>query len=85
MGFYAATDCELGLTLSHGGGYPGYGSHVLLLPDYGVGIFALANRTYAGPRAAGVGRGGHAVASRTIEAAIIDAVSRARPVPMPRP
>lgn len=50
MGFYAATDCELGLTLSHGGGYPGYGSHVVLLPDYGVGIFALANRTYAGPR-----------------------------------
>ena len=47
----AAIDCELGLTLSHGGGYPGYGSHVLLLPDYGVGIFALANRTYAGPRA----------------------------------
>ncbi len=51
MGFYAATDCELGLTLSHGGGYPGYGSHVLLLPDFGVGIFALSNRTYAGPRA----------------------------------
>jgi len=50
MGFYAASDCELGLTLNHGGGYPGYGSHVLLLPDYGVGIFALANRTYAGPR-----------------------------------
>lgn len=50
MGFYAASDCELGLTLSHSGGYPGYGSHVLLLPDYGVGIFALANRTYAGPR-----------------------------------
>jgi len=50
MGLIAATDCELGLTLSHGGGYPGYGSHVLLLPDYGVGIFALANRTYAGPR-----------------------------------
>jgi serine-type D-Ala-D-Ala carboxypeptidase/endopeptidase len=50
MGFYAASDCELGLTLNHGGGYPGYGSHVLLLPDFGVGIFALANRTYAGPR-----------------------------------
>jgi serine-type D-Ala-D-Ala carboxypeptidase/endopeptidase len=50
MGFGVATDCELGLTLSHGGGYPGYGSHVLLLADYGVGIFALANRTYAGPR-----------------------------------
>ncbi len=50
MGFFAATDCELALTMSHGGGYPGYGSHVLLLPDYGVGIFAFANRTYAGPR-----------------------------------
>lgn len=50
MGFTVATDCELGLTMSHGGGYPGYGSHVLLLPDFGVGIFALANRTYAGPR-----------------------------------
>ena len=50
MGLIAAADCELGLTLSHGGGYPGYGSHVLLLPDYGVGIFAFANRTYAGPR-----------------------------------
>ena len=50
MGMTVAVDCELGLTLSHGGGYPGYGSHVLLLPDYGVGIFALANRTYAGPR-----------------------------------
>ncbi|HUU33270.1 MAG TPA: serine hydrolase domain-containing protein [Vicinamibacterales bacterium] len=50
MGFYAATDCDLGLTLSHGGGYPGYGSHVLLLPDFGVGIFAFANRTYSGPR-----------------------------------
>ena len=50
MGFIAAVDCDLGLTLSHGGGYPGYGSHVLLLPDYGVGVFAFANRTYAGPR-----------------------------------
>jgi serine-type D-Ala-D-Ala carboxypeptidase/endopeptidase len=49
MGLTIAADCELGLTLSHGGGYPGYGSHVLLLPSSGVGIFALANRTYAGP------------------------------------
>lgn len=50
MGWWVAIDCNLGVTLSHGGGYPGYGSHVLLLPDYGVGVFALANRTYAGPR-----------------------------------
>jgi serine-type D-Ala-D-Ala carboxypeptidase/endopeptidase len=51
MGMIVAVDCDLGLTLSHGGGYPGYGSHVLLLPNRGVGIFAFANRTYAGPSA----------------------------------
>lgn len=49
MGMIVAADCELGLTLSHGGGYPGYGSHVLLMPESGVAIFAFANRTYAGP------------------------------------
>lgn len=49
MGWRVAQDCDLGLTLAHGGGYPGYGSHVMLMPDYGVGVFALSNRTYAGP------------------------------------
>lgn len=48
MGMRVAQDCELGLTLSHGGGYPGYGSHVLLLPDHGVGLFVFTNRTYTG-------------------------------------
>ncbi|NWK95469.1 penicillin-binding protein [Sphingobium lactosutens] len=43
-----AQDCDLGLTLAHGGGYPGYGSHVMLMPDYGVGIFVFTNRTYNG-------------------------------------
>jgi CubicO group peptidase (beta-lactamase class C family) len=52
MGMWVAADCDLGLTLSHGGGYPGYGSHVLLMVDHGVGVFALANRTYAGPSGA---------------------------------
>jgi CubicO group peptidase (beta-lactamase class C family) len=51
MGFRVAQDCDFGLTLAHGGGYPGYGSYLLLLPEYGVGIFALTNRTYAGPTA----------------------------------
>lgn len=52
MGMIVAADCDLGLTLSHSGGYPGYGSHVLLLPERGIGIFALTNRTYGGPSAA---------------------------------
>lgn len=49
MGWRVAQDCDLGLTLAHGGGYPGYGSHVMLMPDHGTSVFALANRTYAGP------------------------------------
>ena len=51
MGWRVAQDCELGLTMAHGGGYPGYGSHIMLMPEYGVGIFAMSNRTYAGPSA----------------------------------
>lgn len=49
MGFRVAVDCEVGIALSHSGGYPGYGSYLLLFPDAGVGIFAFANRTYAAP------------------------------------
>ncbi|HEX6315895.1 MAG TPA: serine hydrolase domain-containing protein [Gemmatimonadaceae bacterium] len=49
MGFRVAQDCELGLTMGHGGGYPGYGSYLLLLPEYDAGIFVFTNRTYSGP------------------------------------
>ncbi len=51
MGWRVAQDCDLGLTLAHGGGYPGYGSHVMLMPERGVAIFVLTNRTYSGPSA----------------------------------
>lgn len=51
MGWRVAQDCDLGLTMAHGGGYPGYGSHIMLMPEFGVGVFAMANRTYAGPSA----------------------------------
>lgn len=49
MGWNVVEDCDLGRIVTHGGGYPGYGSTVALLPDAGVGIFAFASRTYAGP------------------------------------
>jgi len=52
MGWTVISDCELGRALQHGGGYPGYGSNVMLLPDKGIGIFILTNRTYAGPSSA---------------------------------
>ena len=48
MGWRAADDCDLGRFVSHGGGYPGYGSYVMLLPDKGVGLFAFSSKTYGG-------------------------------------
>jgi hypothetical protein len=35
--------------VGHGGGLPGFGSYMMWLPEYGVGMFAMANITYAGP------------------------------------
>jgi len=51
MGIAVVVDCDLGTVLSHSGGYPGYGSYMLLLPERGAGLFAFANRTYSGPSA----------------------------------
>lgn len=52
MGMVVASDCDLGLTLSHGGGYPGFGSHVMLMPEHGIGVFVFTNRTYNGGQGA---------------------------------
>ena len=49
MGMRIAADCDAGFTVAHSGGYPGYGSFMLLLPDHGIGLFAFATRTYAAP------------------------------------
>jgi hypothetical protein len=49
MGWGVTEDCDLGRIVAHGGGYPGYGSYVMLLPDKGVGIFGFSNRTYGAP------------------------------------
>jgi len=49
MGWRVIGDCNYGVVLAHGGGYPGYGSHVMVLPEYGAALFALTNKTYAGP------------------------------------
>jgi serine-type D-Ala-D-Ala carboxypeptidase/endopeptidase len=47
-GLIAGQDCALGQVLYHGGGFPGYGSHMLLIPDAGVAVFAMTNKTYTG-------------------------------------
>jgi D-alanyl-D-alanine-carboxypeptidase/D-alanyl-D-alanine-endopeptidase len=36
----AANDCVLGNVLFHGGGFPGYGSHMLLMPETGGRVCA---------------------------------------------
>jgi CubicO group peptidase (beta-lactamase class C family) len=46
-GLMNSADPALGRRLHHPGGLPGYGSHMLILPDAGVGVFAFGNRTYA--------------------------------------
>ncbi|MBU1820339.1 MAG: beta-lactamase family protein [Bacteroidetes bacterium] len=40
-------DCEGRAYVGHSGGLPGFGSNWRFLPEYGVGIVAFANRTYA--------------------------------------
>lgn len=46
-GLVDSADATLGRRLHHSGGLPGYGSHMLILPEVGLGVFAFANRTYA--------------------------------------
>ena len=40
-------DCEGRIFISHSGGLPGFGSQWRIIPDYGIGVLAFANRTYA--------------------------------------
>lgn len=53
-GLASAHDPQLGRCLAHSGGLPGFGSNMFLSPDAGIGLFAFANVTYAGPEAANV-------------------------------
>ena len=48
-GLRITTDCRFEQIVAHGGGLPGFGSYMAWLPDYGVGIFAMATLTYSGP------------------------------------
>jgi CubicO group peptidase (beta-lactamase class C family) len=49
MGLISLLDCDLGTVLTHSGGYPGYGSNMVFMPERGAGVFAFSNRTYAAP------------------------------------
>jgi len=46
-GLFVYTDCRFAHAVSHSGGLPGFGSNMRWLPEHGVGVFAMANLTYA--------------------------------------
>jgi hypothetical protein len=45
-GLGVSTDCRFKHVVSHGGGLPGYGSLMTWLPQHGVGLVFMSNRTY---------------------------------------
>jgi len=47
-GLRISQTCAFRHVVSHGGGLPGFGSHMRWLPDYGVGIITFGNLTYTG-------------------------------------
>ncbi|MEI6669571.1 MAG: serine hydrolase domain-containing protein [Acidobacteriota bacterium] len=49
FGLRVTSDCRFERIVAHGGGLPGFGSYMAWLPDDGVGMFAMATLTYAGP------------------------------------
>jgi CubicO group peptidase (beta-lactamase class C family) len=51
FGLRVASDCRFETIVSHGGGLPGFGSYMQWLPEYGVGMYAMATLTYSGPSA----------------------------------
>ncbi|WP_324680639.1 serine hydrolase domain-containing protein [Hymenobacter sp. GOD-10R] len=48
-GLSVSHDCDGHRFISHSGGLPGFGSHWLLLPEYGIGVVAFVNQTYTAP------------------------------------
>ena len=47
-GLGSSQDCRFAFAVAHSGGLPGFGSNMYWLPEYGVGVYAMANVTYAG-------------------------------------
>src|SRR5262249_10239198 len=48
FGLSITQTCDFRVSVSHGGGLPGFGSTMRWLPEYGVGLVAFGNLTYTG-------------------------------------
>jgi len=46
-GLFVSQDLRFGRTVGHGGGYPGFGSHMRWHPASGIGVIGFANARYA--------------------------------------
>ena len=75
-GLWATSRTGVGTVVGHGGGYPGYGTHMVWHPATGLGVVAAGNLRYAGV---------HPVALAQLVALVgADGVVARRPRPMPR-
>ena len=75
-GLWAISRAGVGTIVGHGGGYPGYGTHMVWHPATGLGVIAAGNLRYAGV---------HPVAVEQLVALVAaDGVVARRPRPLPR-
>jgi len=75
FGLFMVSKADLGTRVSHGGGYPGFGSYMTWHPATGLGLIALGNLRYAPV---------HAAAGEELEALVWATVvpqRRLRPLP----
>ncbi len=49
FGLFLVSNAAIGTRVSHGGGYPGFGTHMAWHPATGLGVIALGNLRYAPP------------------------------------
>jgi CubicO group peptidase (beta-lactamase class C family) len=47
-GLRVSQTCDFNHVVAHSGGLPGFGSQMRWLPEYGVGLIGMGNRTYTG-------------------------------------
>jgi len=76
FGLFIEEDPVHGVIVQHSGGYPGFGSNMRWHRASGLGVIALANRTYAGP---------WVLAERILNALLKEPRRSVGPVPAPGP
>lgn len=75
FGLMVVDNARHGTFVMHGGGYPGYGTHMVWHPASGYGVIGLANARYAGPYRA----------TAVALAALLDALDEPASVVVPSP